>query len=356
MKKFISFLMAMVFAVSAWAQSAPVQTLEPSKVLDNIELTVKSGVTAPATSLKHLRSISGIEIRKNLTPITGFGVEGDWTVNTSQSKTVFDRQLVGAFGTTNLMNLFAGYPGSPRVFELETVVGAGWLHEYMNGPGDTNSWYTKFGLNFRFNLNDKFALGLKPAIVYDMQDGNRTRYNVHNAYLEAQLGLTYKFPTSNGTHNFKYATLYSQADIDALNAEINELRSREPMVKEVIVERVVTNTIQVATTVTPTLENAIGFTINSATVSPIEMANIANVAQVLNANSKLNLIIKGYADKDTGTPEYNKDLAIRRAQAVKDALVGMGIDAGRLTIEGVGASVQPYTTNDWNRAVTFEVR
>lgn len=354
MKKFISFLMAMVFAVSAWAQSAPVQTLEPSKVFDNIELTVKSGVTAPATSPKHLRSISGIEIRKNLTPITGFGVEGNWTVNTSQSKTVFDHQLVGAFGTTNLMNLFAGYPGSPRVFELETVVGAGWLHEYMNGPGDYNSWYTKYGLNLRFNLNDKFALSLKPAIVYDMNDAGRTRYNVHNAYLEAQLGLTYKFPTSNGTHNFKYATLYSQADIDALNAEINELRSREPMVKEVIVERVVTNSVEVATV--PVIENVVGFTINSAMVSPIEMANIANVAQVLKANPEMNLTIKGYADKDTGTLEYNKDLATRRAQAVKDALVGMGIDAGRLTIEGVGASVQPYTTNDWNRAVTFEVR
>lgn len=355
MKKFLSFLMAMVFAVSAWAQSGPVRTLEPSKVLDNIELTVKSGATAPATSYKHLRSISGVELRKNLTPITGLGIEGDWTVNTSQSKTVFDHQLVGAFATTNLMNLFAGYPGAPRVFEIETVVGAGWLHEYVNGPGDYNSWYTKYGLNLRFNLNDKFALSLKPAIVYDMNDAGRTRYNVHNGYIEAQVGLTYKFPTSNGTHNFKYSDYaYTQADIDALNAEINELRSREPEVREVIVEKVVTNTTAVA--VAPILENAIGFTINSARILPTEMANLANVANVLKANPDMNLLIKGYADKDTGTTEYNKELATRRAQSVKDALVDMGIDAGRLEIDGVGTAVQPYSTNDWNRTVTFEVR
>lgn len=353
MKKFLSFLMAMVFAISAWAQ-VPTQVLESSKVSDNIELTIKSGVTAPATSPKHLRSISGIELRKNLTPITGIGIEGDWTVNTSRSKTTFDHQLVGAFATTNLMNLFAGYPGSPRVFEIETVVGAGWLHEYMNGPGDLNSWYTKYGLNLRFNLNDKFSLSLKPAIVYNMKDGQHMRYNVHNGYLEAQVGLTYRFPTSNGTHNFAYVDMYSQADIDALNAEINELRSREPLIREVIVEKVITNTTEIAAI--PVLENAVGFTINSAMVSPIEMANIANVAKVLKANPEMNLLIKGYADKDTGTTEYNKVLATHRAQAVKDALVDMGIDAERLEIDGVGASVQPYSTNDWNRAVTFEVR
>lgn len=353
MKKFLSFLMAMVIAVAAWAQS-PVQVLEPSKVLDNIELTVKSGVTDPVVHTpKHLRSITGIEIRKNLTPITGIGLEGNWTVNTSQSKTVFDYQLVGAFATTNLMNLFAGYPGTPRTFELETAVGAGWLHEYMNGPGDLNSWYTKFGLNFRFNLNDKFAISLKPAIVYDMKDGNHTRYNVNNAYLEAQVGLTYRFPTSNGTHNFAYANMYTQADIDALNAEVNALRTREPEVREVIVEKVVTNTVEVVST--PALINAVGFTINSSKVAPTEMANISNIADVLKANPGMNIAIKGYADAGTGTPEYNAVLADKRAHAVYNVLVDMGVDPGQLAIDNTNGA-QPYDTNNWNRVVLFEVK
>lgn len=34
-----------------------------------------------------------------------------------------------------MMNLFAGYPGTPRTFEMEAVVGVGWLHGYVNGTG-----------------------------------------------------------------------------------------------------------------------------------------------------------------------------------------------------------------------------
>lgn len=352
MKKFLSFSVAALIAIGAWAQG-PVQTLEPSRVLDNVELTVNSGVTAPATSPKHLRSISGLELRKNLTPITGLGIEGNWTVNTSASKTAFDHQLVGVFGTTNLMNLFAGYPGTPRLFEIETVVGAGWLHEYMDGPGDYNSWYTKYGLNLKFNVSDKFAVSLKPAIVYDMNDRGRTQFNVNNAYVEAQVGLTYKFLTSNGTHNFAYTDMYTQADIDALNAEINELRAREPMVREVVVERVVTNTVEAAPEVK--LLNAVGFVINSAEIRPTEMANISNVAGVLRANTNLNIVIRGYADKDTGTPEYNAALANKRAHAVYDALVEMGVSPDQLTITETNGE-QPYETNNWNRVVLFGVK
>ena len=353
MKKFLLFLMAMVIAVSAWAQT-PTQVLTPSKVTDNIELTVKSGVTDPVIHTpKHLRSISGIELRKNLTPITGIGLEGDWTVNTSASRTAFDHQLVGAFATTNLMNLFAGYPGSPRTFEIETFVGTGWLHTYMNGPGDLNSWYTKYGLNFRFNLNDRFAISLKPAIVYDMKDGAHTRYNVNNGYLEAQVGLTYRFKNSNGTHNFAYADMYTQTDIDALNATINELRSREPEIREVIVEKIVTNTIEVVPEVK--LINAVGFLINSAKVLPTEMANIANVAAVLKANPDMNITIKGYADTDTGTPEYNAVLADKRAHSVYDALVNMGVNPDQLSIDNTNGA-QPYDTNNWNRVVLFELK
>lgn len=350
MKKFLSFSMAMVIAISAWAQS-PVQTLKPSKLLDNIELTIKSGITAPATSPKHLRSISGIELRKNITPITGFGIEGDWTVNTSASKTAFDRQLVGVFGTANLMNLFAGYPGTPRLFEIETVIGTGWLHEYVNGPGDLNSWYTKYGLNLKFNLNDKFALSLKPAIVYDMKDGNHTRYNVNKAYLEAQVGLTYNFPTSNGTHHFAYANMYDQTDVDALNAEINKLRAREPIIREVIVEK----TVMAEAAPEVKFINAVGFVINSAKILPTEMANISNVAEVLKANTGLNVTIKGYADKNTGTPEYNAILANKRARAVYDALVEMGVNSDQLTITETNGE-QPYGTNNWNRVVLFDVK
>jgi OOP family OmpA-OmpF porin len=46
-----------------------------------------------------------------------------------------------------------------------------------------------------------------------------------------------------------------------------------------------------------------------------------------------------------GTEAYNQALSLRRAGAVRDYLVGGGIDAGRLSVEGFGES-RPVATND----------
>ncbi len=96
------------------------------------------------------------------------------------------------------------------------------------------------------------------------------------------------------------------------------------------------------------------FTLNSSKISKIEKVNVYNVAEWLKANPEQNVTIAGYADKDTGTSEYNMALSKRRAQAVYDALVNeYGINPDRLSITAEGSDVQPYDENNWNRIVIF---
>lgn len=96
------------------------------------------------------------------------------------------------------------------------------------------------------------------------------------------------------------------------------------------------------------------FTINSAKISDQEMVNVYNVAEYLKANPEVNVVICGYADKDTGTASYNKELSGRRAQAVYDALTKTyGIDKARLSTQAEGSATQIYKTNNWNRIVIF---
>ncbi len=96
------------------------------------------------------------------------------------------------------------------------------------------------------------------------------------------------------------------------------------------------------------------FTLNSSKISKIENVNVYNVAEWLKANPEQNVTIAGYADKDTGTSEYNMALSKRRAQAVYDALVNeYGINPDRLSITAEGSDVQPYDENNWNRIVIF---
>lgn len=46
--------------------------------------------------------------------------------------------------------------------------------------------------------------------------------------------------------------------------------------------------------------------------------------------------VTGYTDH-TGGEEYNDHLALRRAQSVRDALVELGVEAGRIQVRGYGS-------------------
>ena len=100
--------------------------------------------------------------------------------------------------------------------------------------------------------------------------------------------------------------------------------------------------------------STVRFTINSSKISDEEMVNVYNTAQYLKDNPDVNVVIKGYADKDTGTAQFNQGLSERRAKAVYDVLTKTyGINPNRLSIDAEGSSVQPYDINNWNRIVIF---
>ena len=57
-------------------------TLEGTKLTDNVSFTLKGGAVSPFQHyafFKNARGMFGAELRKQLTPIFGFGVEGEWT-------------------------------------------------------------------------------------------------------------------------------------------------------------------------------------------------------------------------------------------------------------------------------------
>lgn len=358
MKKFIFVLTLLIGGIMGMnAQSVETNT----RFFDNWSVGIKSGVTTPLKNVpffKGMRNISGVELRRELTVVNGIGVEGNWMVNTTPSENVFDTQYVGAYMTTNFSNLFGGYKGSPRVFEVETVLGAGWIHQYVANAKDDNSWYTKAGLNLNFNLGKAkiWTLALKPAVVFDMTDNlGKTNFNRNRAYLEVLAGITYHFKNSNGTHHFVLSDkVATQKELDLLNEEINRLRASQST--PVTVVETVTNNVEVIVDKTELL-NAVGFTINSSKVSDTEYANLESLARWLNKNSDIKVLVKGYADRETGSAEYNAQLAERRANAVKDILVNVfNVNADQLTVVSEGsANGQPFTQNNWNRVVIFSV-
>ncbi|MGH8023270.1 MAG: peptidoglycan-associated lipoprotein Pal, partial [Limisphaerales bacterium] len=73
----------------------------------------------------------------------------------------------------------------------------------------------------------------------------------------------------------------------------------------------------------------IHFQFDSAVIRDSETQKLQQVAAALQANASANVMIEGNCD-ERGTEEYNRSLGERRAEAAREALVGMGIDANRI--------------------------
>jgi peptidoglycan-associated lipoprotein len=75
--------------------------------------------------------------------------------------------------------------------------------------------------------------------------------------------------------------------------------------------------------------NTIHFAYDSAVIRDSDQANLQAVAQALNADPNVKLLIQGNCD-ERGTEEYNRSLGERRAEAAREALAKLGVDASRV--------------------------
>ena len=77
------------------------------------------------------------------------------------------------------------------------------------------------------------------------------------------------------------------------------------------------------------------FDVDKATLIPESMGSINEIFNLMKKNPSLKFEIDGHTD-NTGDAAHNLTLSQQRADAVKDELVKMGIDSGRLTTKGFG--------------------
>ena len=213
------------------------------------------------------------------------------------------------------------------------------------------------GLQFRLRLSkyvDFFAEAR--ATFYGDNWNNVATGNSIDAHVSAMGGFSFNIG-GRGWNKFNECQYVSQ--IAALNGQVNDLRAQllacGQQVAALQAQLPCPEVVQKDCANAP-LMATVRFTINSDKIMPTAEVNVYSMAEWLKANPKEKIVIAGYADKDTGTSEYNMDLSQRRAEAVKNALVNeYGIDASRLETKAFGSDVQEYPShNDWNRIVIFK--
>ena len=92
-----------------------------------------------------------------------------------------------------------------------------------------------------------------------------------------------------------------------------------------------------------TLSSGLFFDTGKATLKKGAQATLTRIADQLKTDDKVKVTIEGHTDS-VGTAEKNQQLSEKRAQAVRDYLVGTGLAADRLIAVGRGEE-QPIATN-----------
>lgn len=329
MKKFLLVLMTLFYGMCINAQIAT----ENSNALDNIGIGITGGVSTPLdfNSTFPVNSNAGLKITKDITPVFGFQVEGLVFFNDnhfSDIKTAIKATNVGLNGTINLTNAIWGYKGSPRVFEVSTVGGLGWLHKWTTS---NNYLSAKTGLDFAFNIGSKKAhsIVITPAVYWNLDKFNSIKFNKHNAQLAINATYVYHFKNSNGTHHFK------TYDVGAMNNEINYLRgsldecnNREPkVIEKVIVKEVPTTNLK---SNKEPITWIVTFQTGSSRLSIEDMF-------ILNQIDKDATVDITATASPEGSAEFNQKLSEKRAEAVANHLSERGVKINSAVGKGVDA-------------------
>ena len=368
-----------MLAAASMAASVSAQTVAESKTFDNIYVGINGGVATKTTGHKWLSDLdpnAGLRIGRYFTPVFGLAIEGNAYFSNKpwgSTGTVVRATNASLLGTVNLSNWFGGYKGEPRTFEVSALYGLGWMHVFTNNKAfeaatseNRNRMTSKAALDFAFNFGSakqfqfyvepsiNFAfLGqskskevvatgnpLAPVAVADHQEygykaasqAGQPAYNINNSFVQLNAGLVYKFANSNGTHNFTIVTPRDQAEIDALNAQINELRNRKP---EVITKEVVKEVPSVK--------------VKELSVSDLVFVTFAQGKSNLTREAKaaLNNVKEGSHVQVVGTasPEGSKEINDRLSQARADVVANYLKSRGVNIDEATGKGVQGVTSN-----------
>ena len=386
MKKFIlTMLLALtaVFSVNAQAQSNYAQQVDrqvnyagSSKFTDNVSVGVVGGVE---TNLNQWNwphgAVAGIVINKEITPVFGVTLEGTTGINNitnwnngyrTSCSNAFDTWSVMLAGRVNLTNAIWKYNGKPRKFEVETNTGIGYgnmHHAYhidglWNDPEHlANHYMCKLGLNLNYNVTDAWTIALRPAVIYAISEYNGANFDTRTSVAQLTAGIVYHFKTSNGTRSFNKAKLYDQAEVDMLNGKINTLQKNlndANATIEVMRDSLTNaNTLIKTNEITKIVYPKVQFKKGTAKIEPTSMANIYDIADALK-DVDGTIKVTGYASTE-GSTRYNKELSLKRAVAVKNALIKAGVDASKIKTIGAGPVNKFSPDNlDLNRIVTTE--
>lgn len=256
----------------------------------------------------------------------------------------------------NLNAMFGGY-NPYRVYEVIPYVGLGWAHSF--DWAEKQYFAANFGIINKFRLSNAWDFNIElSAMVTQDQFDTKVRGKGADAVVGAQVGFTYKFKPRGfrSSPDVNAIMAMTSAQMDAVNAALAEQIAQNNKLKqqlanqptEIVNEKVVVKEIAPA-------PQSVFFEIGSAVIPARDEVNLKSIAELMQNNPNMTLSLTGYADSDTGSATWNKQLSENRANAVADALVKLGVSRDRLQVSGKGG-VNTLVPPSFNRRVIIEAQ
>lgn len=291
-----------------------------------------------------------------------------FNVTTGKTKTGYEATHKYAMGQVDFMfdvvNYFSAYKEN-RFFHVIPFLSVGAsaqvdtdFPQNFRGPLAGEGKYSSLaggGLQLKFRLAKRVDLNLEAQVLAKNFRTTSELYPVaevsadEGVYRRSFLGTAGASLTFHlGKKEFTQLKAQDNDLIASLNKQLNSLRAENAELSKRPVDCPEAPAAQVAGIA---VGNVVYFRLNSAVVDPNQLINIRNIAEYAKNNTET-ITLVGYADRQTGTPDYNYKLSERRAEAVKKILVEKyGISADRIKASWEGDRQQPYAENVWNRIV-----
>ncbi len=262
----------------------------------------------------------------------------------------------------NLSNLICGY-SETRVWNFIP---------YFGGGIARNMSYNTYSMNLGVGILNTFRLSNKWAVNLDVNfnagetdmDGeampsDASRFSLGNMdrILNVEVGLTYNLGkgTWNKTPDVDALKALSQAEIDALNAQLASQQAENGKLRGMLTEaqnKPAETKYVKEVYVAPV---SVFFNIESARIaSKKDLQNVKELVEIAKANGST-VVVAGYADSKTGSADYNQKLSQKRAETVKKELVKMGLSESQIVAEGKGG-VNVLSPISYNRRATVTIQ
>lgn len=247
-----------------------------------------------------------------------------------------------------LLNLITGYDEANK-WEIVPGIGLGYAHlfEYKGTP-DGNYITANFSVAGKYRLLKNMDVNLEVSsfVVPDQFDG-RISGKIYENNLSLTAGITY----------FLNKKPFKKREVEYVSTEVIKPIEVIKIVRDTVFQTMeINDDARIIASANPFVLSSIRFDKGESVPLKHQEVQYENIANYMKQHSLAKVRLNGYADKETGSPEYNKQLSVRRATVVRDVLINdYRVDAARIEAHGEGIDEQPYHQNDWNRVVTATV-